>query len=74
MRRALDVGFALDVDRCRGVRHEGLIAHIRARSADDPDFKLALAGAEEHNRMYRVDMTGVGHHDEPESSQQRFGN
>ena len=42
--------------------------------ADDPDFELAIAEAEEHNRAYRVDMTGLGHGDEPESSQQRFGN
>ena len=60
MRPELDVGFGLDVDRCRAVRHEGLIAHIRARYANDPDFELAIAEAEEHNRAYRVDMTGVG--------------
>ena len=53
-RRELDVGFVLDVDRCRAsrqeiARHEGRIAQIRARYDDDPDFELALAEAEEHN-------------------------
>ena len=74
MRRELDVGFALGIDRCRDDRHEGRIAHIRARSARDPNFELAIAKAEEHNMAYRVGMTGVGHDDEPESSQQKFGN
>ena len=52
MRRALDVSFVLDVDRCRAARHEGLIAHIRARYAGVTDFELAIAEAEEHNRAY----------------------
>ena len=79
LRRELDVGFVLDADRCRAsrqdiARHEGLIARIRARYADDPNFELAPAEAEEHNRAYWIDMTGVGHDDEPENSQQRLGN
>ena len=49
MRRELDVSFLLDVDQCRAARHAGLIAHIRATHGDDPDFELAIAGAEEDN-------------------------
>ena len=69
MRRGLDVSFALDIVRCRAARHEGLIAHIRARYAQDPDFELAIADVEEHSREYRVNMAGIGHDDEPEPSQ-----
>ena len=32
----------------------GLITHTRARYADDPDFELAIAEAEKHNRAYRL--------------------
>ena len=66
MRRELDVSCVLDVDRCRAARHEGLIAHITARYADDPNFELVIAEAEEQNRAYWVDMTWEGHDDEPE--------
>ena len=45
MRRELDVSFVLDVERCRAARHAGLIAHIRARYSDDPDFEVAVAEA-----------------------------
>ena len=63
--RRVDVGFVLDIDRCRFskqdiARHEALLARIRARYADDPDFELAIAEAEEYNRAYRIDMTESG--------------
>ena len=49
-------------------RQEALLARVRARYADDPFFELAIAEAEELNRGYRIDMTGVGHDDAPENA------